>query len=94
MSHWRRLNYSISIAVLLTALAGSFFDGVGGFLAIPGILLEMWTNIVILMMSKEEYPFQFNNWMGFSILFYAATIYFVVWLYTIIKRANVEVAIK
>jgi hypothetical protein len=71
-----------------------FYPGVGEFLAGPGIILEGWVNILILLVSREEYPFQFYNWIGFSILFYAGVCYMALWLYTIIKGAGAEVAVK
>jgi hypothetical protein len=94
MSRLRRFSYSISVAALLTALAHLFYPGVGEFLAAPGIILEGWVNLLILIMSKEEYPFQFYNWVGFSLLFYATSAYLALWLYTVSKGAKREVAIK
>ena len=94
MNHWRRFSYAISIAVLLTALARLFDPGVGEFLAVPGIIVEGWVNLLILIMSNEEYPFQFYNWLGFSLLFYTVSSYLALWLYTAIKGVKAEVAVK
>ncbi len=94
MSHWRRFGYSISIAVVFTTLAYLFYPGVGEFLAVPGMIFQGWVNILILSLSKAEYPFQFYNWIGFSILFYAALSHLALWLRTLIKGAGAEVAVK
>jgi hypothetical protein len=94
MGRWRRFSYSISIAVLLTALAHLFYPGIGELLAGPGLTFEGWVNILILMMSKEQYPFQFYNWMGFSILFNTISVYLVMSLYSIISKASAKAAIK
>lgn len=94
MNKWRRLSYSLSIAVLLTALAGLFDPGIGEFLAVPGIIFEGWMNLLILMLSKEEYPFQFDNWIGFSLLFYTLSAYFILWLHSIIREANAKAELK
>lgn len=94
MGHWRLFSYSISIAVLLTLLARLFYPGIGEFLAVPGIIFEGWVNLIILMMSKEEYPFQFDNWMAFSILFYTVSVYLALSLYFIIRKESMRVAIK
>lgn len=94
MNHWRRFSYAISVAALLTALARSFDTGVCEFLAVPGIIVEGWVNLLVLIMSKEEYPFQFDNWLGFSLLFYTVSCYSALWLYTAIKGVKAEVAAK
>ena len=92
MSRWKRINYSLGLAILLTALAWLFSPGPGEFLAVPGILIEGWVNLLILMVSREEYPFQFDNWVSFSILLYTVSIYFGLSLYLAIRSERATAA--
>ncbi len=94
MSHWRSLSYSISVALVVTALASLFLDSVLGLLAGPGIMLEAWANILILLLSEEQYPYQFSYWQGFSFLFYAILIYSSLRIYALIRLAGEAGEIK
>lgn len=84
MSHWRRLSYAGSTAVLLTALAYCFVPGVGEFVAMPGMLLEMWLDLALLLMSSGDDMPQVGNWVVLNALFYTVAIYLALWFYAVV----------
>lgn len=94
MNRWRGLSYSISVSLVVSALASLFLDSVLGLLAVPGMMSEGWANILILLSSEEQYPYQFSRWQGFSFLFYAILIYSSLRIYALIRLAGEAGKIK
>lgn len=85
MTHWRRLSYAGSTAVLLTTLVYCFFPGVGEFVAIPGIILAGWLDLILLLMSSGDDMPQIGNWVILNVLFYTIVIYMALWFYAIVR---------
>ena len=88
MGHWRRLSYSLSIGVMVTALSylfqhlgNSFLDCVGESLAVPGY---MGAIILYVLTFSDEYdlPVGPDIWVVFNFLFYAVITYALSWVIT------------
>ena len=92
MSDWRRFSYSISIAVLLTALAWLFYPGLGELLAVPGILLNGLFNLGLELLyqvfSEEEYAPFVDVWVIFGTIFYTYISYLVLWVFTTDEKVS------
>ncbi len=73
------------MAVLLTTLAYCFVPGVGEFVAIPGMLLEGWIDLTLLLMSSGDDMPQIGNWVVLSALFYTVAIYPALWFYAVVR---------
>jgi hypothetical protein len=85
MTHWRRLSYAGSMAVLLTTLAYCFFPGVGELVAIPGVILAGWIDLILLLVSSGDDMPQVGNWVILSVLFYTVVIYLALWFYATVR---------
>jgi hypothetical protein len=88
MGHRRRLSYSLSIGVIVTALSylfqhlgNSFLDDVGEGLAVPGYMGEI---ILYALTFSDEYdlPVWPDVWVVFNFLFYALIAYVLSWVIT------------
>lgn len=79
----KQLSYSISGAVLLTALSIVFDSAGGEVLTVPGIILEGWVNLLILSISKDPYVSLSSSWPVFDVLFYSLLILLVL---SVVKR--------
>ena len=88
MGHWRRLSYSLSIGVMVTALSylfqhlgSSFLDYVGEHLAGPGY---MGAIILYALTFSDEYdlPVVPDIWVVFNFIFYASITYALSWVIT------------
>jgi len=76
MRFWKDLSYSFSGAVVITCLSVVFYTRGGELLAIPGIILEGWLNLFIILVSDNPY-FSLNRaWLLFNILFFSLLIFF------------------
>ena len=75
MSFWKRLSYSVSLAIVLSALAVVFYKRGGEFVAIPGMILEGWTDLLILLVTNDAYLGFADRWMYFNIPIYTVAIY-------------------
>lgn len=77
MSFLKRLSYSLSGAIVISAL--SFFSyPIGGELAaVPGIIMEGLVNVAIVEITNDTFAGFVNRWMYFNIVFYTSVIYLV-----------------
>ena len=79
----KQLSYSVSGAILLTALS-MVFDSMGGeVLTVPGIILEGWINLLIISISKDAYFSLSNWWPVFNVLVYSLMIFLIL---SVVKR--------
>jgi hypothetical protein len=73
MSNWRLLNYSICIALIITALSYVFPNLGGEYLMAPGIKIELLLTGMILIIPTGDYYYSFPSWsyLIFNIAFYS-----------------------
>jgi hypothetical protein len=67
---WKDLSYSLSGGVLIAALSVIFYSSGGEILAVPGILIEGWINLIILSASDDPYLSLRKTWPLFEALCY------------------------
>ena len=77
MKPWRRLSYSVSLAIAISALAAVFYRIGGEIVALPGLILEGLVNVVIVEVTNDTFAGFVNRWIYFNIIFYTAVNYFV-----------------
>ena len=77
MSHWRRINYSVSLAVMLTSLAWFFFAQGGSLFLTPGFFSEVLLGFVIVI-DPEEILLTERAWGG-SVVIYSVSFYAFLW---------------
>lgn len=75
MSFWRRISYSISGAILLVVLSRLFYQWGGEFIAVPGIILHLWFNLALEVVTNNYYRPDVGTWMQFSVAIYSLIIY-------------------
>ena len=59
--NWKRLSYSLSIAIVITALAYLLADGVGGVLLMPGVVGGLVFHGALMMVSSGEFIFAWRR---------------------------------
>lgn len=79
MSHWRRINHSVSLAVIVTALSFFFVEHGGLLLLIPGFIFEGLLGFVIII-DPEEILLTEHAWGG-NVVVYSALFYVLSWLF-------------
>ena len=77
MSFLRRLSYSLSFAIVISALSVLFYRIGGALAALPGMLLEGLVNVVIVEVTRDTFAGFVHRWMYFNVIFYTAAVYFV-----------------
>ncbi len=75
MRFWKDFSYSLIGAVVITSLSVVFYSRGGEFLAIPGIILEGWVNILIILVSDDPYISLSRAWLFFNVLFFSFLIF-------------------
>jgi hypothetical protein len=75
MRFWKDLSYSLIGAVLITCFSVVFYTRGGELLAIPGIILEGWLNLLIILVSDDPYISLNRAWLLFNLLFYSLLIF-------------------
>jgi hypothetical protein len=75
VSSWKRFSYSASLAIILSALSVVFYHLGGEFIANPGMILEGWANLLVLLLTNDPYGGFSNRWMYFNIPIYTVVIY-------------------
>jgi len=83
ITHLARLSYCLSGGVAITALASLFYQEGGEILAVPGIIIAAWVDILVLLTSatNEDYQ-QVVSWQYPSVLFFSVVLYGLSWAYT------------
>ena len=71
---WKDLSYSLSCGVLIAAISVVFYSWGGEILAVPGILLEGWINLIIISFSDDPYFSLRKTWPLFEALCYSVLI--------------------
>lgn len=90
MSHWRRLNYSASLAVITAALAAFAYEQGGDLILIPGIVLQMMSELVLSLLlttGDDFYSLPDGSHVVLSALCFFPAIYILSWFYTLFKEA-------
>ena len=77
MSHWRRIHYSISLALMVTALSWLLFEHGGLLFLIPGFFLEVFLGFVIII-DPEEILLTERAWGG-NVVVYSGLFYVFSW---------------
>jgi hypothetical protein len=67
---WKDFSYSLSCGVLIAALSVMFYSWGGEILAVPGILIEGWINLIIVSASDDPYFSLRKTWPLFEGLCY------------------------
>lgn len=80
MSSIRRLTYSITLSIVISAHSSLFYSQGGEFVAVPGIVLEGFFNVVIVEVTRDTFAGFVIRWMYFNFLFYTASIYLLSWV--------------
>jgi len=75
MRFLKDMGYAVGGAVLITTLSIVFIAHGGDLLAIPGIVLEGWANLLIILVSDDPYTRLTNAWVVFNILFFSVVIF-------------------
>jgi hypothetical protein len=75
-----KLSYSISSSIIITTVS-YFFYGLGGeIILVPGMLLEGWLNIILILITDDNYIWIGPTWVLFNVGVYAAIIYIGLWI--------------
>jgi len=75
VSFLRNLSYSVSGGVIISAI-GTFWNySICEVVAIPGIVLEGWTNLLIIELSKGSYRSMSGTWPIFNFVVYSSLIF-------------------
>lgn len=77
MSFFKRLTYSITLSIIISALSSLLYPIGGEFAAVPGMVLEGLANVVIVEIANDTFAGFVNRWMYFNVVFYTVTIYLV-----------------
>jgi hypothetical protein len=72
---WKDLSYSLSGGALIAALSVVLYSWGGEILAVPGILMEGWINLVIISVSDDPYVSLRKTWPLFEGLCYSVLIF-------------------
>lgn len=68
---WKDLSYSLSVGILIAAISVVFYSWGGELLAVPGILIEAWINLIIISVSEDPYFSLRKTWPIFEALCYS-----------------------
>ena len=79
MSHWRRINYSVSLAVLVTALSLFFVERSSSSFLFPGFFVEVLLGFIIII-DPEEILLTEHAWGG-NVVVYSALFYVLSWVF-------------
>ena len=87
MSHFRRINYSVSGAVVLTALATLFYRDGGDFILLPGLMAEMFLDVALMLVSTKDdwYSVPAGTYAALNVAAYSVPVYFWSWAYAKIR---------
>ena len=72
---WKDVSYSLSCGVLIAALSVVFYSWGGEILAVPGILIEGWINLIIISVSDDPYFSLRRTWPLFEAICYSVPIF-------------------
>jgi hypothetical protein len=79
VSHWRRITYSVSLAVIVTALSVFFIERGGLLLLFPGFMLEMMFGWIIVA-DPEVFLLTEHAWGG-NVAAYSCLLYVCSWAF-------------
>lgn len=80
LNKWRLWSYSASLAIMITAVAFSFYRSGGELLAWPGLVMEVLANglLLLLVPNGDDYiilpP---NTYLIFNVIIYACIFYII-----------------
>ncbi len=88
MKSWRRLSYSVSIALLVTAMSYLFYSWGGELFAYPGKFIDVWFNFLVFFVAEEQFPDRINLRVFFNIAFYSVMFYIMLCLRSKVSKNN------
>ena len=88
MNFWKRLSYSVSLALLVTAMSYLFYSWGGEVLAYPGKVIDVCFNFLVFFVAEEQFPDGINLRVFFNIAFYSILIYILLFLGSKVSRAT------
>ncbi len=81
MNHLRLLSRAVAAAVFLMSLASLSAGMAGELIAFPGMIFDFIVNLVIMMLTKDDFYPEVKIALLFNLIFYSASIYLVTWFY-------------
>ena len=75
MPSLKDLGCSIGGAIVISSFSIIFYPHGGDLLAIPGILIEGWVNLLIILVSDDPYTRLDGAWVVFNVLFFSVVIF-------------------
>lgn len=87
MRFLKDLSYAVGGAVVITSFSMVFYAHGGELLAIPGILLEGWANLLIILVSDDPYTRLDRAWAVFNVFFFSVVIFCCLFL---VKRIRLK----
>ena len=89
MNNWGLWSYSTSLATITTAVSFFFYSSAGEFVVLPGMMMELITNGLLLLFVRtgdDHFTVPSGAFLVFNVIFYACMFYVVVALSVIIMR--------
>jgi hypothetical protein len=88
MKSWKRLSYSVSIALLVTAMSYLSYSWGGELFAYPGKFIDVCFNFLIFFVAEEQFPDRLNLRVFFNIAFYSVMIFIMLCLRSKVLKSN------
>jgi len=88
MKFWKRLSYSVSLALLVTALSYLFYSWGGALFAYPGKFIDVCFNFLVFFVAEEQFPNRINLRAFFNIAFYSVIIFILLCLRSKVSKNN------
>jgi hypothetical protein len=80
MRIWRQVSLAFCAATLFTVWSVWLRSFGGEYLSLPGIIIEGWTNILIILITDDPYAGFFNRMAFFNFGFYFCVFYGLLWM--------------
>ena len=91
MKNWALWSYSITLAIVITAVSFTFYSSGGEFLLLPGLMIELLTNGVLLLLvpTGDDYlTLPPGSFLVFNVIFYAAMLLVIFAFTRKVRRSN------
>lgn len=81
---WRRLGYSIFLAIVITSVSHIFYDSGGELVLWPGLVTQVMFNGILLAIPSGDnyYSLPSQGYLLFNVTFYALIIFAAIFLVT------------
>lgn len=80
MKNWRLWSYSLALAITITAVSFAFYSRGGEFLILPGLIAEVLTNglLLLLVPKGDDYlALPRGSFLIFNVIIYAGISYLI-----------------